>query len=320
MLKTNDTEDVVIQSKTLPEAIFVIGYPKSGNTWLTRLLADILSCPVGTEIMEGDHREIAIDVNEEILKRNQQSKYIIYKYHLLPKVLTDHINHRIKRAVYIKRDFRDVAISGFFMKDSKHNKYNIEESEVRYSRVIKVTKMGLFRTLRYFRNRWLLWKFINALLIKWGKKNNIGSWSEHIKQWRSFSAAQADLDIVFIKYEALLQDTKTAVQEILTQLGLPRPSEEDIDAAIDRQSFAKKRKDLENLSHDIDIPRGKEFNIKFLRKGISGDWKNFFSPRIAHKVHKVMGKYLLEYGFETNPNWHRRLCSEDEFIPTERVN
>jgi len=317
MLNTKETYDVNTRCKTCPEAIFVIGFPKSGNTWVTRLLADILNCPVGTEVMKGDHREIAIDVNEEIFKRNQQAKYIIYKCHLLPKGFTGRFDHRIKRVVYIQRDFRDVAISGFFFKDAKHNKHNIMEDEVRYSHVTKIAKMGPFRALRYFYNRWLLWKFINSVIVRWGRKNNIGSWCEHIQQWSNFSAAQADLDIIFITYEALLRDTKTVIQEVLTQLRLPRPSEEEIDAAIDRQSFAKKKKALKNLSDDFDIPRGKEFNIKFLRKGVSGDWSNFFSPRMARKVHETMGQYLIKYGFETDSNWHRRLSSRGR--SSERV-
>jgi len=115
----------------------------------------------------------------------------------------------------------------------------------------------------------------------------------------------------------LLRDTKTVIQEVLTQLRLPRPSEEEIDAAIDRQSFAKKKKALKNLSDDFDIPRGKEFNIKFLRKGVSGDWSNFFSPRMARKVHETMGQYLIKYGFETDTNWHRRLSSRGR--SSERV-
>lgn len=38
--------------------IIIAGYPKSGNTWLTRLVAEIVGCPV-TGFLYSQHFEIA---------------------------------------------------------------------------------------------------------------------------------------------------------------------------------------------------------------------------------------------------------------------
>ena len=40
-----------------------------------------------------------------------------------------------------------------------------------------------------------------------------------------------------------------------------------------------------------------------LRKGIQGDWKNHFSPRVVEKVKQIAGPGLIELGYETSLDW-----------------
>ena len=41
--------------------IVIAGYPKSGNTWLTRLVAEVLKCPVVGFLEQPQNNEIAIE-------------------------------------------------------------------------------------------------------------------------------------------------------------------------------------------------------------------------------------------------------------------
>lgn len=62
---------------TFKKVIFVAGYPKSGNTWLTRLLGDALDCPTGGSMPQQDAVEIACEGND------RPGHYVIRKGHFV---------------------------------------------------------------------------------------------------------------------------------------------------------------------------------------------------------------------------------------------
>jgi len=51
---------------SLEKRILVVGYPKSGNTWLTKLVAALVDCP-SKGYLEQDER---IEISQEGLNRN----------------------------------------------------------------------------------------------------------------------------------------------------------------------------------------------------------------------------------------------------------
>ena len=271
------------------EKIYVIGFPKSGNTWLTRLLADVLGSPAGTGMKGDDLQEIASDFNEVLLKENKKPKYKILKSHLLPEVLTREIDNDLKRIVYIKRDFRDVIVSGFF-----HSK-GAKDEDLLFSDFSSVLKRNPFRILKYYYNRFRLWKYIDSISEKWS--DNVGAWDESISQWGTFSKNNKDCLIVFTSYEALLKDTKGELLNILKDLKLNTGARGRIDNAIERQSFKRRKEYFKKETTDKNIPFGKKYNFKFLRKGITGGWKNYFSDKMLKKVYKLNKKSLIQQGY-----------------------
>ncbi len=291
--------------KDSPERIYIVGFPKSGNTWLTRLLADILDAPAGSVLDHNDKREIASDLNEALAKGTRPSGYKVIKTHFLTEVLMKKYDPGIKRIAYIQRDFRDIVISAFFY---KHRKINIRESDVILSKFSNVLRRGPLGILRYYRSRWLLWKCLNSICIQWeAKLKEVGSWNKHIENALEFSVRNPHVHMAFTTYEAMLHDAKSVALDILRKLDLEVPPDYKIELAVEMQSFKNKKKYLESLPDNCAIPRGKEFNIKFMRKGVSGDWKNFFSSKMAQRLHEAVGDSLLKYGFENNPEWFRQL-------------
>jgi len=89
---------------------------------------------------------------------------------------------------------------------------------------------------------------------------------------------------VFISYEDLLANTKKELVKIIQNLKLEDKIDyARLDRVIKRQSFHNRKKYIKSKNY-INIPLGKKFNIAFMRKGVIGDWKNFFSPYIDKKV------------------------------------
>ncbi|MDP6875494.1 MAG: sulfotransferase domain-containing protein [Alphaproteobacteria bacterium] len=40
-----------------------------------------------------------------------------------------------------------------------------------------------------------------------------------------------------------------------------------------------------------------------MRKGIKGDWKNHFTPRVANRFKEIAGETLIKIGYESDMNW-----------------
>jgi len=78
------------------KVIYVVGYPKSGNTWLSRLLGDCLNSPIKSKPPKQAIADEGYD---------RPGKYIIRQEHLrrMPK--------RYHSIVYIYRDPRDICVS-----------------------------------------------------------------------------------------------------------------------------------------------------------------------------------------------------------------
>src|SRR5262245_50755233 len=84
--------------------VLVAGYPKSGNTWLTRLVAELLGAPVQGFWSEPSSREMAVEGTERV------SDFEVYKGHHSYGAMRRDFN--LADVVYIVRDVRDIAISG----------------------------------------------------------------------------------------------------------------------------------------------------------------------------------------------------------------
>jgi len=81
----------------MSDEIFVVGYPKSGNTWLSRLLGDALDSPVKS----GKPQPSLADNDDG------KGKYIIRQRHHL----YNSISSLPERVVFILRDPRDLIVS-----------------------------------------------------------------------------------------------------------------------------------------------------------------------------------------------------------------
>jgi hypothetical protein len=108
------------------KTIYVAGWPRSGTTWLTRLLGDILNCPTGAFMPQFDSQEIATEgqdrPNKDMIIRKGHFRLvedaggpIVHPMHKLAyKRLTDN-----ELVVFIVRDPRDIAVSAsYYFKQS----------------------------------------------------------------------------------------------------------------------------------------------------------------------------------------------------------
>ena len=48
---------------------------------------------------------------------------------------------------------------------------------------------------------------------------------------------------------------------------------------------------------------GQEDQKSFARKGVSGDWRNKFTPEHKARFKEIAGDLLIELGYEKDKNW-----------------
>lgn len=100
--------------KGFSQFIIVCGYPKSGNTWLCRLLAESIACTVAGFAGDPTAKELAAQGQEK-----RASPIAVLKSHHCHEVLS-RIKSPSVQLIHICRDPRDVAVSAafyFFAKD-----------------------------------------------------------------------------------------------------------------------------------------------------------------------------------------------------------
>lgn len=248
--------------------LYVVGFPKSGNTWLARLIAEVTDSYIGIE----DAGDV---INNADNKTERKGKFKIHKQHGY-KNYNEIVNS--KKIIYIVRDVRDTMVSGFFFNNPMFNENQITNNYF----IKKYFNFEIKRLNDKWQGNFLInlktsiKKFINNMLGRMNVYGNVGNWSEHIHKWTN------NPNTIVVKYEDLLIDAKKELQRILNFLNL-KIDESKIDEVIENQSFEKKK--------CFFIENGDTVNAKFMRSGKSGKWKFLLDNEITMLIeskHKVM--------------------------------
>ncbi|VXD20515.1 sulfotransferase domain-containing protein [Marinoscillum sp. 108] len=241
--------------------LYVIGYPRSGNTWVTRLFAHLYNLEV--KVVMGNH-EIATEINDRISSDSKNG--FIGKGHYTIDNFRQ-IDSDPERVIYLSRDFPSVAISSFF--------YFYESPDFQeYYRLFRWTDLLLKpkKIFVYRRNRKRLNTFIEDLLLNgvpW-----FGTWTNHLEGWKSNSLKGA---CCFSDYNQLVSNTRSEVERIIKELQLPKLEEGIIDMAIASESF-----DLMKKRNSTDQRKG-EGRLMY-RKADPTDWRNYLDDELLARI------------------------------------
>ena len=251
--------------------IYVIGYPKSGNTWFTRMVSGVLNARVVTtkRAHSGDERTTFTDEWKIIKAHTENRNFAVNNISETDKVF------------YVVRDFRDVLVSGFFFSHRK-----IRERSAKNGKSLRFFVVRLY-FLYYLKKNIISWqgnpirRRIKRSLRRNNKSAEVGNWSEHVKWGLSLP------NCVLVKFEELLLDCFATMKKALDEAGLIY-SEEKLHEVVSAESFHTKKRTFEK-NNDID-------NLQFMRKGVSGDWQKFLPKkylRIIYARHGAMLEKML---------------------------
>ncbi len=164
----------------LPDDVFLVSFPKSGNTWARFLIANLLRPE-----RAADFATISTLVPDPFGTNKRD-----FERASRPRVIKSHecFDPRYPRVIYIVRDPRDVAISQYHY----------------------------HRKCRKIEDDYPLEKFVGRFLA--GQTCPHGSWGEHVITW--LTTRRGDSRFLLIRYEDLIADGAGELGKIASFLGI----------------------------------------------------------------------------------------------------
>ncbi len=260
--------------------IYLIGYPKSGTTWLTKLLAHALNILVEKKKNENVP---SYEINDRLGLKFGEG--FIIKSHDLPKVFFNTVNSNPERIIYIRRDMRAAFISAFFyFKVPKRFSFLFLLEPGNHLSFIQ--KLQRFFCLPF--SRWYLHKELKIYIKQGVIDGSIGRWDEHIRLWENEAQTQKKACLYsFITYETLLDDTTGSLRQILKDLDLQHfVSEKELQTSVEEESFDKMKSRLNRNSAPTDHSK--------LRVGKKDDWKNYLSKSNLKRINEYLSSATKE--------------------------
>lgn len=120
------------------------------------------------------------------------------------------------------------------------------------------------------------------------------------REWRNYILAWHEvMPQAVCQYENFLADPRRALQHVFAQLGII-VSCADLSKAVEANIKDKMRRSLDNaFQHN-----------SFIRKGIAGDWRNYFSDTHIQAFKEQAGDALIQLGYEIDGDWTNEICTK----------
>ncbi len=168
-----------------PDDIFIVSYPKSGNTWTRFLIANLVHPAPPIDFSNID---TIIPEMESLSKRDLEKLP-------RPRILKSHeyFDPHYRKIIYVVRDPRDVVLSQYHF----HRKRNV---------VVDNSPMETFVT-----------RFVA------GETSDYGSWGENVASW--LSTRWNHPGFLLLRYEDMIHDIVRELAKVASFLAIDAPEE-----------------------------------------------------------------------------------------------
>lgn len=242
-----------------PDDTFIVSYPRSGNTWMRFLIANLL---FPNQTISFANIESLIPDAEAISSRHM-------KRIRGPRIIKSHqyFDHRYPKVLYLVRDPRDVLLSYYHFS----------------------------RKYRHIGDDFPLETYIHRIATGTLHKTAWGTWGENVGSW--LGARLGRPNFLLVRYEDLVVHTQSQLERVAYFFGVPH-SPQALREAIAKSSATNLR-DLEKQQHGQWVATQKtRADIPMIGSAVSGKWKSSVPEASINEIESAWGALMEQLGYE----------------------
>ncbi|CAG2109278.1 unnamed protein product [Medioppia subpectinata] len=273
-----------------PADVWLCGYPKSGNTWLSEIVSRIMANGVVDRVRGQDLSERVLNhINPGFdfmgLYESKADPRIV-NTHFSPRYLSNNITS-IGKMIYIVRNPKDVCVSYYwFHKNLKHITF---ASDTQWSDFFHLFLEG---------HLWL------------------GEWFANVSSyWLKYGSGRANPNVLFVAYEELIVDLPAMVRIIAHFL--EKEFTDEIVATIVAHCSLDSMRANPMVNKALNMKIQGETGAQFVRKGTIGDWSRHMTDEQSAMFDERYGQRLRAIGLpvcDTMADAQSRMASNGRII------
>jgi Sulfotransferase domain len=241
-----------------PDDTFLVSYPRSGNTWIRFLIANLVFEKENVSFANIESLiPDAAALSNRALKRTPR-----------PRIIKNHtyFDPRYRRVIYIVRDPRDVVLSN----------YNFQ------------------RKNRQIADEYPLANYVDDFVGGKLVSADWGTWGENVASW--VYTRQDHEGFLLVRYEDMKNETMEQLQRLANFLGL-KSTPERLLRVIDASSPERMRQMEATQSDQWVTTRKHRKDIPFVGMATSGQWQTDLPRPLAAKIESSWGNIMAALGY-----------------------